>query len=170
MRPGLRLEIFEQERVDRLAGSLYQDKTLVVPLPGIAFSSNMLGTMLFGGVHRGFTPPSSGALKILNFGEGLEDSDLDLEAEKSWNKEIGIRGSLALLDYEIAGFHIGIENLVAAGRGTAFKNLGKVNSQGVEVRTDFLLSKMSKLIPKWIDIHIITEVVEEILLKYSTSW
>ena len=26
LRPGLRLEIFEQERVDRLAGSLYQDK------------------------------------------------------------------------------------------------------------------------------------------------
>lgn len=147
LRPGLRLEIFEQERVDRLAGSLYQDKTLIVSLPGIAFSSNMLGTMIFGGIHRGFTPPSSGALKILNFGEGLEDSGLDLEAEKSWNKEIGIRGSLALFDYEIAGFHIDIENLVAAGRGTAFKNLGKVNSQGVEVRTDFLLSKMSKLLP-----------------------
>ena len=41
--------------------------------------------MLFGGVHRGFTPPSSGALKILNFG-GIENPDLDLEAEKSWNK------------------------------------------------------------------------------------
>ena len=56
LRPGLRLEIFEQERVDRLAGSLYQDKTLVVPLPGIAFSSNMLGTMLFGGerIHTSF--------------------------------------------------------------------------------------------------------------------
>ncbi len=74
---NISLLVFEQERVDRLAGSLYQDKTLVVPLPGIAFSSNMLGTMLFGGVHRGFTPPSSGALKILNFGEGLEDSDVD---------------------------------------------------------------------------------------------
>ena len=140
----MRLEIFEQERVDRLAGSLYQDKNLIVSLPGIAFSSNMLGTMIFGGIHRGFTPPSSGALKILNFGDGLENSDLDLEAEKSWNKEIGVRGSLAFTDYEIAGFHIGIENLVAAGRGTAFKNLGKVNSQGVEVRTDFLFSKMSK--------------------------
>ena len=165
LRPGLRLEMFEQERVDRLAGSLYQDKTLIVPLPGIALSSNMLGNMLFGGVHRGFTPPSSGALKILNFGEGIEDPDLDLEAEKSWNKEIGIRGSLALLDYEIAGFHIGIENLVAAGRGTAFKNLGKVNSQGVEVRTDFLLSKMSKLMPN-IGIaytYLSTEVVDGII-------
>ena len=57
-------------------------------------------------------------------------------------KEIGIRGNLSLLDYEIAGFHIDIKNLVAAGRGTAFKNLGKVNSQGVEVRSDFLFSKI----------------------------
>ena len=147
LRPGLRIEIFEQERVDRLAGSLYQDKSLVVALPGIAFSSNIMGGTIFGGIHRGFTPPSSGALKILNFGEGLEESGLDLEAEKSWNKEIGIRGNLSLLDYEIAGFHIDIENLVAAGRGTAFKNLGKVNSQGVEVRSDFLFSKLNSFLP-----------------------
>ncbi len=167
LRPGLRLEIFEQERVDRLAGSIYQDKTLFVPLPGIAFASNMFGTMLFGGIHRGFTPPSSGALKILNFGEGLDDSGLDLEAEKSWNKEIGIRGSLPLFDYEIAGFHIDIENLVAAGRGTAFKNLGKVQTQGVEVRTDFLFSKMSSLIPN-IGIaytYLSTEVVDGTILS-----
>ena len=73
---------------------MYQDKSLVVALPGIAFSSNIMGGTIFGGIHRGFTPPSSGALKILNFGEGLEESGLDLEAEKSWNKEIGIRGNL----------------------------------------------------------------------------
>ena len=167
LRPGLRLEIFEQERVDRLAGSLYQDKTIFVPLPGLAFSSNMLGTMLFGGIHRGFTPPSSGALKILNFGEGLEDSGLDLEAEKSWNKEIGIRGDLAFIDYEIAGFHISIENLVAAGRGTAFKNLGKVNTQGVEVRTDFLFSKLSNLLPNLgvAYTYLSTEVVDGTILS-----
>ena len=106
-----------------------------------------MGGTIFGGIHRGFTPPSSGALKILNFGEGLEESGLDLESEKSWNKEIGIRGNLSLLDYEIAGFHIDIENLVAAGRGTAFKNLGKVNSQGVEVRSDFLFSKLNSFLP-----------------------
>ncbi len=147
LRPGLRLEIFEQERVDRLAGSLYQDKFIYTALPGIAFSKNMFGGMIFGGFHRGFTPPSSGALKILNFGENVEDSGLDLESEKSWNKEIGIRGEFSLLDYEIAGFHIDIENLVAAGRGTAFKNLGKVNTMGVEVRMNYLFSKISSTLP-----------------------
>ena len=151
IRPGIRLELFEQERVDRMQGSIYQDKTIFVLLPGIAFSKSMAGMNLFGGIHRGFTPPSSGALKILNFGEGLDDSGLDLDAEKSWNKELGVRGKLSLVEYEIAGFHIDIENLVAAGRGTAFKNLGKVASQGVESSIGITLSQISLPLP---DIHI----------------
>ena len=147
LRPGLRIELFEQTRVDRMQGSIYQDKTLFVALPGIAFSKSINGLNIFGGIHRGFTPPSSGALKILNFGEGLEDSGLDLDSERSWNKEFGLRGRSSLFDYEFAGFHIDIENLVAAGRGTAFKNLGKVTTQGVEVRTNLLLSNIFSLLP-----------------------
>ena len=61
-------------------------------------------------------------------------------------KEIGLRENLSIIDLEIAGFHIDIENLVAAGRGTAFRNLGKVNSMGVEVNTNFLLSEKSLFI------------------------
>ena len=71
IRPGIRFELFEQERVDRLAGSTYLDKTTSVILPGIGFIGDISGLSLFGGVHRGFTPPSSGALKILNFGENV---------------------------------------------------------------------------------------------------
>ena len=147
LRPGLRVELFEQQRVDRMQGALYQDKTLFVMLPGIAFSRGIGEINIFGGIHRGFTPPSSGALKILNFGEGLEDSGLDLDSERSWNKEFGFRGRSSLLDYEFAGFHIDIENLVAAGRGTAFKNLGKVTTQGIEARTSLLLSNIFSLLP-----------------------
>ena len=167
VRPGVRLELFEQERVDRMQGSIYQDKTIFVLLPGVAFSKSGAGMNIFGGIHRGFTPPSSGALKILNFGEGLDDSSLDLDAEKSWNKELGVRGTMSLLEYELAGFHIDIENLVAAGRGTAFKNLGKVVSQGVEARTGITLSQISSLLP---NVHIAytflsTEVKEGIIIS-----
>ena len=163
--PGLRLEVFEQERVDRLAGSIYQDKTLVALLPGIGFTTNLFGFNMFGGIHRGFTPPSSGALKILNFGAAGESSGLDLKAEESWNKEIGIRGNISLVDFELSGFHLGIENLVAAGRGTAFKNLGKVNTMGVELNSKINSSQLMKLVP---DIHLIysflqSEVVEGII-------
>ena len=167
LRPGVRFEAFEQERVDRLAGSSYQDKTITVALPGIGFIKSFAGMSIFGGVHRGFTPPSSGALKIVNFGMDVDDNGLDLKAENSWNKEIGFRGEISVIDYEIAGYHVNINNLVAAGRGTAFKNLGKVITQGIELRTLINLSKMVTLLP---NIHVSysfldTEVVDGVIVS-----
>ena len=103
---------------------------------------------MFGGVHRGFTPPSSGALKILNFGESNDaDGGLDLKSEKSWNKEVGVRGSMSFIDFELSGYHVSIEDLVAAGRGTAFKNLGKVNTMGFEARSSLGLNNINALLP-----------------------
>ena len=151
VRPGLRFELFEQERVDRLNGSSYQDKTLYVLLPGIGFSKDLFGLQIFGGIHRGFTPPSSGALKILSFGSNSDNSGLDLDAEKSWNKELGLRGKISIMNFEASAFHIDIENLVAAGRGTAFKNLGKVNTSGLEVNALLSLSKSLRILP---DFHL----------------
>jgi Fe(3+) dicitrate transport protein len=170
LRPGLRFEIFEQERVDRLSGSTYLDKTSSVILPGFGFINKIGDFSVFGGIHRGFTPPSSGALKILNFGENITDKGLDLRAEKSWNKEVGVRGSLSIVDFEFSGYHVSIEDLVAAGRGTAFKNLGKVNTMGVETRTSFGFNNINKLIPN-IDItysFLHTEVIDgEIISNVS---
>ena len=162
LRPGVRFEVFEQERVDRLQGSTYQDKTIAVALPGFGFSASLLGMNFFGGIHRGFTPPSSGALKILNFGMGDKSTGLDLKAEKSWNKELGLRGSISSFDFELSGFHIGIENLVAAGRGTAFKNLGKVNSMGLELNANLSLSQSISLLPNFHITYALlsTEIVE----------
>ncbi len=168
---GIRLEAFEQERVDRLSGSMYQDKSLVELLPGAGFSTKFSNTNFFAGIHRGFTPPSSGTLKILNFGAGLDDQGLNLEAEKSWNKEIGIRGNYSMINFEMSGFHVGIENLVAAGRGTAFKNLGKVSSMGLELNLNLLSSKAVGLLP---DFHFIyaflkTEINEGIIKSNVTG-
>ena len=147
LRPGVRIELFEQERIDRLAGSAYQDKSQVVLLPGLGFSKDLSSINFFGGIHRGFTPPSSGALKIVNFGDSIDNSGLDLESEQSWNKELGLRGRFNFIDFELAGFHIDIKNLVAAGRGTAFKNLGKVTSAGLELRNNFLFSNFNSFLP-----------------------
>lgn len=147
IRPGLRFEIFEQERIDRLQGSSYLDKTEYVVLPGIGFSQNFSGVKFFGGVHRGYTPPSSGALKVLNFGENSDITGLDLKSEKSWNKEVGLRGTVSILNFEAALFHLGIENLVAAGRGTAFKNLGKVSNFGIELNGKLRFSNISIFLP-----------------------
>ena len=147
--PGVRLEVFEQERIDRLAGSLYRDKTSVVPLPGLGFNLNLgsydLGPRLgesnvrfFGGVHRGYTPPSSATFAIVGFepptaAEGKEDG-FDLKAEKSWNSELGVRGRSNMGQFEVTGFYLYVEDLVG-GRTSFQQNLGVVQSYGVEFQT-----------------------------------
>lgn len=160
--PGVRFEIFEQERIDRLQGSTYLDKTSWVLLPGIGFNYALGGTHLFGGVHRGYTPPSSGTLNVVNFGGQVETGGLDLLPEKSWNTELGVRGTGPWLAYEAALFHITVDDLVAAGRGTAFKNLGRARSYGAELGSTLRGSGISPLLP---DLHLAythlqTEVLE----------
>ena len=129
--PGIRFELFEQERVDRLQNSALRDQTNFAILPGIGFNYSLDKYNLFGGIHRGFTPPSSGTLTVLNFGEEASDG-FDLTAEKSWNFELGARGNLSVLDFETSLFLLYIEDLVAAGRNTSFQNLGKVYTSGLE--------------------------------------
>jgi Fe(3+) dicitrate transport protein len=126
--PGVRFEVFEQEKVDRLQGSIYQDRTSMVVLPGIGFNYQINDLNLFAGIHRGYTPPSDGTLTVVGFGQG----GLDLESEKSWNSEIGMRGASSFGTFELAAFHVAIEDMVAAARATAFQNLGSVVTYGIE--------------------------------------
>ncbi|MDZ7779905.1 MAG: TonB-dependent receptor [Gemmatimonadota bacterium] len=147
VRPGVRFELFEQQQVDRLSGSLYQDRTTVVLLPGLGVNYRLGDHELFGGVHRGFTPPSSGTLRVVNFGDDVPEGGLDLDAEKSWNAELGVRSNLPWLSLEASGFHVTVENLVAAGRGTAFKNLGRVRNRGAELGATLAASELSPVLP-----------------------
>ena len=161
-RPGLRYEVFEQERIDRLNGSSYQDQTETVILPGFSLSADLYGMKLFGGVHRGYTPPSSGAINIDMILVDYVDNGLDVLPEKSWNKEIGVKGRFPIIDFEVSGFHVDIENLIAAARATAFKNLGKVRTMGVESRASIYLSTFSSLLPNINVVHTLmdSEVIE----------
>ena len=161
-RPGLRFEVFEQERIDRLNGSSYQDQTEMVVLPGFSLSADLYGMKLFGGVHRGYTPPSSGAINIDMILVDYVDNGLDVLPEKSWNKEIGVKGRFPIIDFEVSGFHVDIENLIAAARATAFKNLGKVRTMGVESRASIYLSTFSSLLPNINVVHTFmdSEVIE----------
>ena len=149
--PGIRFEVFKQDRVDRLRGSILADKVSSVLLPGIGANYQFNRFNLFGGVHRGYTAPSSGALKVTNFGQDVEVGGLDLNAEKSWNMEAGIRSWRPGLTLEVTGFLLKIADLVAAGRGTAFKNLGKVDNYGVETG---LYAEVSRFMPLLPDINL----------------
>lgn len=149
--PGVRAEVFEQERIDLLEGSKYEDQFTAVVLPGLGFNYELKKSNLFGGVHRGFTPPSSGTLKVLNF--GAASAGLDLRAEKSWNYELGWRGSYGCFAFDVTGFYLDIEDMVAAGRGTVFKNLGRVTSMGLEnslrLNFDKCNAKLLKVLPEF---------------------
>ena len=147
--PGFRLEVFEQSQINRLKGSQYRDQTSVVPLPRLGFNWN-LGTAdlgaplgasnvrLFGGVHRGYTPPSSATFAIVGFdppsATAAGDGGFDLKAEKSWNSELGLRGRSDAGQVEVTGFYLYVEDLVG-GRTSFQQNLGVVESYGLELRT-----------------------------------
>ena len=149
--PGLRFEVFKQDRVDRLRGSILADKVSAVLLPGFGVNYSIGRFNAFAGIHRGYTPPSSGTLKVTNFGDSAEAGGLDLKAEKSWNTEIGVRSWHPGLTFEATGFLIKVKDLVAAGRGTAFKNLGRVETWGLEAGLAFSTSRNYWLFP---DIHL----------------
>ncbi|PEN14280.1 TonB-dependent receptor [Longibacter salinarum] len=151
MTPGFRLEVFEQSRINRLAGSTYDDKTSVVPLPSFGFNLDLgnydLGSgfqnsrlWLFGGIHRGYTPPSSATFQIVGFEDPSalpgDDDGFDLRAEKSWNSELGLRGRSGAAQFEVAGFYLYVEDLVG-GRTSFQQNLGVVESYGVETQASF---------------------------------
>ena len=160
---GMRFELFEQERIDRLNGSTYLDQTTFEVLPSVSFIKEFSTFSIFGGVHKGFTAPSSGALKVTNF---VLDTDLDLKAEKSWNKELGIRSKgSSFLDYEFSFFHVDIADMVAAGRGTAFKNLGKITTYGTELSSTVNFSSLTKI--HLSHTFLKTEVNEGLLAQYT---
>ena len=145
--PGLRFEVFKQDRVDRLRGSVLADKVSSVLLPGIGANYELGQFNFFGGIHRGYTAPSSGALKVTNFGQNIGAGGLDLKPEKSWNMELGFRSWVPGVILEASGFLIKVEDLVAAGRGTAFKNLGKVDLSGVEMAMTLGMSEFVSILP-----------------------
>ena len=172
IKPGLRFEIFEQDRVDLLTGAKYQDKTTFVILPGIGFNKQINNINIFGGIHRGFTPPSSGAIKVVNFGDNINDGGLDLLAEKSWNKEIGVRAysnlfSSGNFDFELSLFHVDMENMVAAGRSLEFQNLGKIRSMGLEFSSQITPLSNTTITPTLYVTysHLKTEVVDATILS-----
>ncbi len=146
--PGLRFEVFKQDRVDRLHGSVLADKVSSVLLPGIGANYELGHFNLFGGIHRGYTAPSSGALKITNFGQNVETGGLDLKPEKSWNMELGFRSWIPGVILEASGFLIKVKDLVAAGRGTAFKNLGKAHLSGLEMAVTLETSEFVSILPE----------------------
>ncbi len=134
---GLRVEAIESRRRTEIAGGVptiaegSTDDLEWIPGAGFTWQTNRC-TTVFGGVHRGFSPPRT-AQAIASDGE-----DLELDAERSWNYELGVRGRLGgWFGYEVTGFYYDFQNQVvpdneSGGTSTEVVNAGETRHLGVE--------------------------------------
>lgn len=135
--PGLRYENISLERlnygtddVQRAGTDISERRNNVdVFIPGIGFNYNFNDLSVFGGVHKGFSPPSN---------QPGEDP------EESVNYELGTRFSFLGISGEIVGFYNDYSNLLgsdlAATGGTGSLdqfNAGEVNVQGLELLLNY---------------------------------
>ena len=136
--PGVRLENFSFSRdifrINYRDTSLAANDALFTVVPGLGLNYNFSNEYsLFAGVHRGFAPPRVKDA-ITNGGEAL-----NLDAELSWNYELGMRAAFFnLLAVELTGYMLDFSNQVipvsesSGGSGTGFVNGGKTIHTGIE--------------------------------------
>ncbi len=152
---GLRAEQFRYERDIRrgrfaLNGETLVRDTLVVAggslleiIPGVGFNLNLKGTTtLFGGVHRGFAPPR------IKDAVSSNGQVYHLDAEKSWNYEMGLRQITAAgISYEVTAFYMDFSNQVipvaesSGGQGAGLVNGGATLHRGIEAGMEVILSQ-----------------------------
>jgi Fe(3+) dicitrate transport protein len=110
--PGVRIEHFEYERdifrVNSVETDIKNSDVLTEVIPGIGFNYKFSETgSFFGGVHRGFGPPRT---KDAITAAGVTE---DLNAEKSWNFELGMRSAITnYLDVDFTAFFMNFSNQV----------------------------------------------------------
>lgn len=135
--PGMRIEHVRYLRTNRLAnaGSGVSGRTSLtqwVPGLGLALTPSQAATV-FAGVHRGFAPPRTEDI-ISNSTGGV----VDLDAELSWNFELGLRARPARgVRLGATFFRMDYENQIvpaslAGGVGATLTNGGETLHQGLE--------------------------------------
>jgi Fe(3+) dicitrate transport protein len=134
---GARLEAVRYQRTNRLGNSgagARGSTSLTQWVPGVGLTyapSDRLN--VFTGVHRGFAPPRTE--DVISQTGGV----VDLESERSWNYELGLRSLPAPgLRLEATAFRSDYENQVvpaslAGGVGATLTNGGQTLHQGVEM-------------------------------------
>jgi Fe(3+) dicitrate transport protein len=138
--PGVRIEHVRYRRTNLLPAAtggaeIAGRTTLTQMIPGLgATYQAAAGTTVFAGVHRGFSPPRTEDV-IDNATGGV----VDLDAELSWNYEVGVRSDLARgLRVEATAFAMDFQNQIiaanlAGGAGSALTSAGETTHRGVEL-------------------------------------
>ena len=149
---GIRMENFDYNRdINRRSfGGIVKDTVLVAGnvitevIPGVGFNYKPSQQVsFFGGAHRGFAPPRVKDA-ISNAGEVYQ-----LDAEKSWNYELGLRTDFQnLLFLEFTGFYMDFSNQIipvsesSGGQGTGLVNGGATVHKGIEGAVIFDFSRI----------------------------
>jgi Fe(3+) dicitrate transport protein len=129
----VRFESVDYERIDNLLGTRGTSEVDEL-IPGIGATVEAApGTVVFAGVHRGFAPP--GVADVVT----AQGGSVDLEAELSWNYELGLRSTPADgVSLEATLFRLDFENQivpasVAGGSGATLTSAGETLQQGLEL-------------------------------------
>ncbi|MBO3699890.1 TonB-dependent receptor [Roseivirga sp. E12] len=149
---GLRAEFYDFERHvfrNKFGGevrdtSIVNGSSVSEIIPGLGFNYQLNRDInLFGGIHRGFAPPR---VKDAITSAGVVQQ---LDAELSWNYELGLRTSLTKGLYaEVTGFYLDFSNQIipvsesAGGTGSGLINGGETTHEGIEVGLSFDLSEI----------------------------
>jgi Fe(3+) dicitrate transport protein len=139
--PGVRIESYQQERLDLKINQLAKTNDTVV-LPGIGSTYDLTSTaQLYGGIYRAFSPATN-ALAL----NGLVDQKFD--SERSVNYEAGIRGVVDSTKYEAAIFFMDFSNQVVTGNSNpnlSRSNGGPTKHKGLELSLSQPLSTVLSL-------------------------
>ncbi|MBA4175192.1 MAG: TonB-dependent siderophore receptor [Leptothrix sp. (in: Bacteria)] len=129
--PGLRIETYDQSRKDVLTGLSGKASNTEV-MPGIGATWQLAPqAQLFAGAFKGFSPAM---VATAISGSGV---DQNLDAERSTNFEIGVRGASGRLSYEATAFRMDFGNQIvpqseSGGVGATVTNAGATLNQGLE--------------------------------------
>jgi Fe(3+) dicitrate transport protein len=155
---GLRLESYNYQRnifrntflinnvSKMLDTNLLASNEILTLIPGAGINYQMSKNLtVFGGIHKGYAPPRVKDA-ISSSGQVYQ-----LDAESSWNYELGLRGALKkVLSYEFTGFYMDFSNQIipvsesSGGTGAGLINGGETIHKGLELSYNVKLSDWLK--------------------------
>ncbi len=127
--PGVRVENYDQKLKNNLTGIKGNTSNTEV-MPGVGIAWQLVPqAQVFAGAFEGFSPAMTATAISTN---GV---DQKLDAERSTNYEVGVRGKMNRLAYEATLFHMDFDNQVvnqSLSGGVDKANGGKTLNQGLE--------------------------------------